>query len=729
MLRLHTGRFARRAPLNGWSFSPRWALTAGYLRSRRHASGWLKAHEVDEFRILRRACDSGQGNRLKVWKNDVEQICYREERRSRTATDYSIEGTAVVAPRASGPRELLEQLSRAICSTCCRVARSCVPETIFSVAIVHQYYTSDTRHWPTPVASFLRSGKWMPADDPQAGGAIRDHFPPSDVWTSGPSGERFPYCLRQPAVGLSKAIERVGEVGRKHLTRRRSPAGTRGIEQPSLNKPGSGRPIPQRTVNRHYEPQFINLYSATWKAIADWYATDPECLRRGHGAPGFWLCDKAVNCWRRHLARLTRRPSACATTTTKLLPALSVRPGYAILDVKEADPARAGAVFSALYGDRIRLVSEFHYDVRADNVPIDELPHRPTALDVCAWLRPMTAFAIEALTGIEAGQLPTDRSSLLARLDIVGMQFATDVEIALNGAVVSPSRRRRTYLFRRADATPLVVALHSGPVTWAVVEDCMQAICDAIDLPQIATRMRLLARDLDAEGIAVGEKEFVHGDLELLGRTLDLDEHALASAHYLLGDHIDANLPWIRAVVHLIGGADAFGTFEREVGAIGDPNLLRVVLAPLLAPGGMSADMVIDACRRSFRTENLREQLGFTLAAFNESLVATGSKPETYPELHANQVLHFVTENEVEIIQALRNKVAKKLERREAAPEYVQLRRDIRSIAPDPAWLPLYKNVPDEVVATHVKAWLAEAGAPPLGENPNGLPLLQTVRK
>ena len=400
-----------------------------------------------------------------------------------------------------------------------------------------------------------------------------------------------------------------------------------------------------------------------------------------------------------------------------------------ILDVKEADPARAGAVFSALYGDRIRLVSEFHYDVRADNVPIDELPHKPTALDVCAWLRPMTAFAIEALTGIEAGQLPTDRSSLLARLDIVGMQFATDVEIALNGAVVSPSRRRRTYLFRRADATPLVVALHSGPVTWAVVEDCMQAICDAIDLPQIATRMRLLARDLDAERIAVGEKEFVHGDLELLGRTLDLDEHALASAHYLLGDHIDASLPWIRAVVHLIGGADAFGTFEREVGAIGDPNLLRVVLAPLLAPGGMSADMVIDACRRSFRTENLREQLGFTLAVFNESLVATGSKPETYPGLHANQVLHFVTDNEVEIIQALRNKVAKKLERREAAPEYVQLRRDIRSIAPDPAWLPLYKNVPDEVVATHVKAWLAEAGAPPLGENPNGLPLLQTVRK
>ena len=158
------------------------------------------------------------------------------------------------------------------------------------------------------------------------------------------------------------------------------------------------------------------------------------------------------------------------------------------------------------------------------------------------------------------------------------------LKIELNGTVISPSGRRRTYLFRRADSTPLVVALHGGPVTWAVVEDCLQAICEAMDLPQIATRMRLLARDLDAAGTAVGEKEIEHADLELLGRTLDLDEHALASAHHLLGDQLDASRSWIRAVVHLVGGADALDTFDREVGAVGDPNLLRIVLAPLLTP-------------------------------------------------------------------------------------------------------------------------------------------------
>ena len=97
--------------------------------------------------------------------------------------------------------------------------------------------------------------------------------------------------------------------------------------------------------------------------------------------------------------------------------------------------------------------------------------------------------------------------------------------------------------------------------------------------------------------------------------------------------------------------------------------------------------------------------------------------------LHADQVLHYVTDHEVEMIQALRNRVAAKLERREPAPEYVRLREGIRSIAPDHGWQLVYKIVPDEVVESHVRAWLAKVGAPPLGENPRELPPLQAVRK
>ncbi len=39
--------------------------------------------------------------------------------------------------------------------------------TVFTVEIAHQYYTSDTRRWSTPVSAILRGAKWIPADDPQ----------------------------------------------------------------------------------------------------------------------------------------------------------------------------------------------------------------------------------------------------------------------------------------------------------------------------------------------------------------------------------------------------------------------------------------------------------------------------------------------------------------------------------------------------------------------------------
>ena len=317
--------------------------------------------------------------------------------------------------------------------------------------------------------------------------------------------------------------------------------------------------------------------------MADWYATDPTAFA-GATVPEFLVVRRGSELLAAALGTAGAPPICVRDNDDEITPGLIRAAGHAILEVKGADPARAGVLFVALYGDRVRLFSGLRYDVRADDVPINELPRDRTALDMCAWLRPMAAFAIEALTGTAAGQLPSDRSSLLARLGNVGLQFAINVDFELNGTVISPARGRRAYLFRRADATPLVVALHdAGPVSWAVVEDCLQAICDAIDLPQIGTSMRLLARELAAAGAPVEEKRIEHADLERLGRTLYLDEHALAGAYHLLGDQIDADLSWIRAVVHLVGGADALDTFDQvKVRVVSDPNLLRIELAPLL---------------------------------------------------------------------------------------------------------------------------------------------------
>ncbi len=720
-------RAFRNARIAQWvEFLTALGVNRGLFAVEKTASRPFMAHELTSFTFCGEV--SIPKVAAKSWKNDVERFVPGGTSLG-YSTEYFIKGALWWLPGQADhenfSNDCREQYAALVVEW---LEQASGP--VFSVEIAHHHFTSETRRWPTPVASFLRSGKWMPADDPQKSGeSVRGHFAPCDVWISGASGERFPYFLRQPAVVLAKAIARVGESGREYLTKH---ARLRVLWEPTTlleqarflaEQFGSG------TVDRHYEPQFINVYSATWKAIADSFATNPNAFATAK-APEYLVVRRGSELSVAAPGTANTPPICVRDNDDEVAPGLISAAGYAILHVKGADPARIGVLFVELYGDRIHLFSRLRYNVRADNISINKLPHDPMALDVCAWLRPMTAFVIESLTGTAAGQLPTDRSPLLARLSNVGLQFANNIDFELDGNVISPADGRRAFFFRRDDATPLVVAFDVGTISWDVVEDCLPAICDAVDLPQIATRMRLLAHKLAASGAEVGERKIEHADLELLGETLYLDEQALAAAHHLLGEQVDVNLSWIRAVVHLAGGEDALDTFDHvEIENDGDPNQLSIVLAPLLEPAGMSSDTVIDACRRSFSTENLREHLGFTLAAFNESLIATGSETVTYPELHANQVLQFVTDHEIDIIQALRNKVAMKLDRREPAPEYVRLRHEIRLIEPDPAWLPLYKNVPDEMVASYVGAWLANAGAPPLGENPSGLPLLQAVRK
>ena len=60
----------------------------------------------------------------------------------------------------------------------------------------------------------------------------------------------------------------------------------------------------------------------------------------------------------------------------------------------------------------------------------------------------------------------------------------------------------------------------------------------------------------------------------------------------------------------------------------------------------------------------------------------------------------------------------------------MQPREDgLRALDPDPAWLPDFKEPPEEALVEHVNAWLVEIGAPSLGDCGGGLEPLAQVRK
>lgn len=547
------------------------------------------------------------------------------------------------------------------------------------------------------------------------------------MWVAGTANDRFPFYLRQIAVSLGKVIERrQPEALQKLVTRGRLRV---------LNKPASlidqaaflAQQYARGGVSRHYEPQLANLYSATWRAISERQAAEPQWLSQANASMPLLA--------RRHgeLAAVTpgaegAPPVYVRDNDDELAPSLVASLGGMLFDVKNADRRKIGVAVEAIYGKKVIRLSRVQYDVRVDGTPLEELQPALSVIDACPWVCPMLAVAMEGLKSTDALRLPSDRAPMLGRLLNVRLSFASEVMFEIEGQPVTGPGARLAYVFRRADGA-LVVLLHQAPMTWTALDRCLPSICDAIDLPSVATGMRLLAHALAASHEVVSDMTLDDNAINDLCRTLHLEESAAAAVQLLVGERIDAHLPWIRAAFHYAGGTKTTEACHATELAYGDdvPALIAA-LASLAAKAGFDPDRLFEACRRAFTTEQFRELLELEFGRFNDSLAATGSNPITYPTLHASQLLNYIVEHEIAILEALRNAAAASLDELELATDYKTKRDQVRLLAPDPNWLTRYHMVPDELLAAHLAHWLSDIGSPPLGANPQRLPALMEVR-
>lgn len=600
----------------------------------------------------------------------------------------------------------------------------------FLTEVHHLYnYRSDSRHWPTPVAAFLRSAQWMPVEEPGLEGMTRRHEVPANVWLTGSSGaDRYPPFLRRPSFRLNRALDKAPEATLALLNSR--------ARLPTFNAPNTlFRQIFFLTaqyraggISRFHEREFVNIYNRTWARLADQQVAQPDIFAKS--IPPTCLIARR----RGTVAALpttggTAEPIYVRDSADQIAPGLIAAIGGALLDTRATDPVRVGRLLKSLYRDRVRLVSDVSYELRLAGARLDELKGGDPLIEVCPWLRAMVAVALEALQGAELARLPTDRSTILDVLDRVQLHRSSDVSFWLDGTNVTPADLRRAYAFKMASGDPIVVAISDGPLDWSEIEACLPAICEAIDQPGIVPNMRLLSRQLDRDGVDPNTSPDRQQEVLSLCRVLMLDDNAGDAAREAMGERLERQAPWLRAIIHLAGGDAAYSRWrEGEAAALEERAALRTHLANCLAGTGFATDSVLEACKQSFSIEQLREQLDIDFAAFNLSLVETGSSPDIDLEGQANQLGHYVAENEIAILEALRNAGAEWLDRFEPYRDYARLRREARELKPDPAWAMLYQVVPDDLLAGIVAAWLVRAGAPALHANPNALPNVAGVR-
>ncbi|WP_342846007.1 DUF3883 domain-containing protein [Sulfitobacter sp. AS59] len=719
------------APTSHRAFKGQVALWSEFLRGLGVGSGLralpmpsvppTRSFEITSFGFAKKLCLSDAA--IADWKRDVSTFS-KESLSHVYSTNYKFASPLWHLPGQSDHERLSDDCREIYAGLVIEWLASNGKELLQS-DLRHEHYSNDQYPWSTPAGAFIRSSAWLPADEPSSEGPVRRFYRPSDVWVS--SNERFPFYLRQVAITIGKLIDHRQPDALNmlrvygHIRVLNDPATT--IEQARFlaSQYAAG------TVRPHYEQQLVNLYNATWKVIADRHATDPQVTGKAENDMPILVrrrADLTVTIPNKEAAPLYVRDS-----DDDLAPSLVASVEGLLFDIKGADRARVGAVAEALFGEKVSRLSTMRYDVKIDDVAIDDIETCETVLEQCPWLRVMLAVAMEGLRGTDAGQLPSDRGLVLERLSNIVLVPAEDVAFEIDGQRITDPGERPAYVFRRSDRTTLVVTRVGGPLTWDGLQFCLPAICDAIDLSPVANGMRLLAYELSATFEEIDELVLDEDVIARLCRTFQLEEGSVATVQHLLGERIDHRMPWIRAAIHYGLGPEAIydcDRLEAEYGA--DPARLLAELMPLIAAASTDAGALLKGCRQAQSAEQFRDLLELDFARFNESLAATGSDALTYPAVHASQLLNYIVEHEASILEALRNAAAPTLEAFIPTTDYAQRRDGLRSMKAEQAWLTLYHFVPEDELKEHVAQWLDGAGAPAIGENPHGLLNLADVR-
>jgi len=404
--------------------------------------------------------------------------------------------------------------------------------------------------------------------------------------------------------------------------------------------------------------------------------------------------------------------------------------GQAFFQLKESELGQTGELLEIFYGERIRRMSRIDYTLRADGNTIDDAEKTPI-LEVCPHLRTMLAVAIEALIGTEAQRLPSDRSEILAKLDRISLAKAKTLGFVVDGISISPEQfSSQAFNLTSENGQSVVLVGSDGEWNWNLVDRCLPAICEALGQRARAPHLRLLLAHISRDVPLAVSQECSGLGVGRLAQLLQLPTSSTAAASATLNAGIERQAPWIRAVLYHFAGGVAVDAFDKEfANTIKDEGLLRTTLSKLLPETSLDVGELLAVCRAALGPRDFREGLGLDFAEFNKSLAAIGLETETYPEQHGWCLENYLRQRELEITECLLSAYAEKLKTMQPADGYAAARDAIRALKPDPAWLLLFKEPPDEMLEAVVNTWLDQQGAPSLGDHIGEFSSLAQVRE
>ena len=402
--------------------------------------------------------------------------------------------------------------------------------------------------------------------------------------------------------------------------------------------------------------------------------------------------------------------------------------GQPFLFVPHIDGQKIGELLEAMYGQRIRRLSHMTYELLADGKNIEDCDAVPV-LAVCPRIRTMVAVGVEALSGTEAQSLPSDRGVILASLERLKMIKVERLRFKFDDTIVPIGQDMfGAFHYRLNDDESIIAVQSDSDWTWNIVDLSTRAICEALGHLSLTPQLRLLI-SLFEEGESPNSATQHSNDVESFSNRLRLSPSERQKAIFSLSAGVERCVPWIKAVLHLSVGSEAVEAFDRESEDIlMDVSLLQVALSRLLEDSSVSAEKVVEICRTALGAGDFRKELKLDFAQFNASLAAVELEPETYPDIHTSSLESFVLEKQNEINECFRAAHADQLSDMQPVKNYSTERDSVLNLQPDPAWLTICIEPPEDFLIERVNVWLAEQSAPLLGCQGDGLEPLDEVR-
>lgn len=551
--------------------------------------------------------------------------------------------------------------------------------------------------WPTPLATLLREGCWMPV---MRGNSGLRFVRPKEAWYFSEEDETRPRFMELLAPTVAKLVD---ESTNERL-RKLADLKTLNDLRDSLSALGAYVEVARSGISDSRDVRrFRELFDQVWSQVApldEGVDIDALPVLVGTRIETFELNSENGS----SVTRLGYFLDAPDTAKEQLVTELQL-PAFVFGRSVSED---TWGWLEALAPDRFLRLSSEQLDVVVDGVSFESSVRPPLLSQIFgSWISDFIVCAAEH----KGGAFFKATQSVLGKLRHAAMNLrvhmAERIQISMSGAVRElPGGVYSAFVHWLSEGPVLIIQNASMGLDLKTLSAYAEQLALALGYPVLASALeaallRLSDQAPDCIDNPPGDEDIAFA----LGVPVDSVTQTLL---YVRAE-LSHQLPLAALLSAVVGEAQAFEqlfAFLEE--DLPPEDAIQASLRPVAQRLGLDVPTLSNRLSMASSPKDLTEEFALPLADVNRVIRECFSQfePLNNEDSHRRQMKAYLTLNSVKYINLLRGAFLSKFEAGVSLSEYVQLRDQYLNLEPSPDWFESYGDLPEDVLHARVKTWL-----------------------